>query len=317
MKDNTNLLVNSTHKSTILGVIAILFWSTTIAFSRSLTEQLGTFTAASSIYILAGLFGLVYGGFQPGGLRGLSKLPRGYLMVCGGLFVLYMVSLYMSIGLATSRTQVITVGLINYLWPALSLVFSIPILKRRARPTLFIGILFALAGIWLVTASGGDLNPGELLMDKSSIAPFALALIAAISWALYSNLSRRLGGDNEGSAVPLFLLASGLLLGVFRVFVAETSQWSFSTVVELLYMAVFPGMLAYVLWDVAVRKGDIILVASLSYLTPSLSTLVSIFVLTIQPAPSVWIATALIIGGALICKGAINEEETRFSDATK
>ena len=38
---------------TLLGILAILFWSTTIAFSRTLSEQLGPLTAGASIYLLA------------------------------------------------------------------------------------------------------------------------------------------------------------------------------------------------------------------------------------------------------------------------
>ena len=127
------LQTKSVRKNTLLGLVAILFWSTTIAFSRSLTEQLGTFTAAALIYILAGLLGLLYESFQPGRLRGLTRLPRTYLWVCGGLFVLYITSLYLAVGMASTRIQVITVGLINYLWPAFSLAFSDSNLEKTRR----------------------------------------------------------------------------------------------------------------------------------------------------------------------------------------
>ena len=39
---------------TLLGFVAIALWSTTIAFSRSLTEQLGPITAAAAMFLLAG-----------------------------------------------------------------------------------------------------------------------------------------------------------------------------------------------------------------------------------------------------------------------
>lgn len=293
------------RKNTLLGLVAILFWSTTIAFSRSLTEQLGTFTAAALIYILAGAAGLVLEGFQSGGIRKLAQVPRAYLLVCGGLFVLYITALYLAVGFAATRTQVIVVGLINYLWPALSLVFSIPLLKRRAGPLLPLGILLALAGTWLATT--GNLTPAELLRDRGSLIPYGLALAAAISWALYSNLSRRMGEENESGAVPIFLLASGLLLGFIRLWVVETTHWSLAAAAELAYMALFPGMFAYILWDIAVRKGEIILVASLSYLTPLLSTLVSALVLALRPGPEIWLSAGLVIAGALVCRKSISD----------
>src|SRR5690242_15236316 len=106
-----------TRQSSLMGLAAILLWSTTIAFSRSLTEQLGTLTAAALIYSLAGVFGLGYAGFQTGGFANLSRFSRLYLFGCGTLFVIYIAALYLAVGLAADRTQVLIIGLINYLWP--------------------------------------------------------------------------------------------------------------------------------------------------------------------------------------------------------
>lgn len=293
------------RRSTLWGVVAIFFWSTTIAFSRSLTEQLGIFSAAAMIYSAAGIIGMVLLAFQPGGLKDILKLPRSYLFGCGGLFVLYMVSLYLAIGIAVSHTQVLVVGLINYLWPGLSLIFSIPLLGKRGKPLLPVGILIALLGVWLATGSMEELSFTTLIMEKDSRAPYGLALVAAICWALYSTLSRRWAAENDGGAVPLFLLCSGFALGFLRFFSVETTTWNLKACLELGYMAVFPGMLAYILWDRAVRKGEILLVASLSYITPLLSTLFSTIVLDVTPNPEVWMGAAMVVGGAILCKTSI------------
>lgn len=299
----------TTPRYSVLGLVAILLWSTTIAFSRSLTEQLGTLTAAFWIYSLAGLVGMVAAVWQAGDgsrnvLSKMLRLPRLYLLGCGALFVIYIAALYLAVGSASNRTQVIAVGLLNYLWPGLSLVFSVPILKRKASPWLAAGVLLALAGVWLATA-GGSGSTLQAFISEGSLVPYSLALLAAASWGLYSNLSRRWGGDEEGGAVPLFLLASGLVLGLLRLVTPETTTWSTRALLELSYMALLPGMLAYVLWDVAVRKGNLILVASLSYLTPLLSTLFSILVLGVQSGPGLWFGALLVVAGALICKQSI------------
>ena len=297
------------RNSNLLGLLSILLWSTTIAFSRSLTEQLGTFTAAASIYTLAGLFGLLLMALQSGGVRTMRQLPRNYLLGCGALFVIYITALYLAIGMASSRIQVLTIGLINYLWPGLSLVFSVPILGRKARATLPIGMFTALGGIWLANTSGSSLSLQAVLADQGVWLPYGLALVAAVSWGLYSNLSRRWGGEHDGGAVPLFLFVSGILLMLLRVLTPETAHWSGQANLELIYMALFPGMLAYLFWDIAVRKGEIVLVSSLSYLTPLLSTLFSTLVLQVTTSPSLWLGAGLVIIGALICNTSMIEPQ--------
>jgi drug/metabolite transporter (DMT)-like permease len=76
----------------------------------------------------------------------------------------------------------------------------------------------------------------------------------------------------------------------------------------LLFVAVCPLLLAYVFWDIAMRKGRMILVVSFSYLTPLLSTFVSCLYLRVLPGMNVWIACVLVIGGALICRYSIEAE---------
>jgi drug/metabolite transporter (DMT)-like permease len=294
-------------RHTLLGLLSILFWSTTVGFSRSLTEVLGTFTTGAAIYLLAGGLGCAWSIWRGRSMRGLFKAPRPYLIWCGLLFVTYLCSLYLAIGASTNRAQVLAVGLINYLWPGLSLAFSVPILKKRARPYLPAGVLIGLAGIWLAVSNGGQAD-WQSLLSIQSLLPLSLALVAAITWALYTNLSRYFGGEGEHGSVPLFLLASGLLLGAFRLIHPEDSIWSWSAGLRIFFMALFPGWLAYSFWDHAVRRGNLILVATLSYLTPLFSTLISVLVLDVKTGPSLWLAALLVIVGAWISNTAIEEQ---------
>ena len=126
-----------------------------------------------------------------------------------------------------------------------------------------------------------------------------------MTWALYSNLSRRWGG--EGGGVPLFVLASGLVVLPLRVWLGETSTWNVRVVGELLYMAIFVTVVAYVCWDQAMRKGNVVLVAALSYATPLLSTVFSAAYLGVVPGPAIWIACGLVIVGAAVCRLAVEE----------
>ncbi len=292
--------------STILGILAIIFWGTTIAFSRSLTEQLGPLTAASWIYLLSGVWGCIYLISKPGGIKKTFQLPILYLIGCGTLFVFYMVCLYLAVGLAFSREQVIEVSIINYLWPGLTLVFSLPILHKKGRITLIPGVVLAFSGFYLAAVDSGmfswEIFKGNFQLNYF---PYLLAFLAALSWGLYSVLTRYWAGHAEGGAVPIFLLVTGLTLTIIRFMFPENSYWTPRVVVELLYMSVFPTFLAYIFWDRAMRKGKIILVASISYFTPLLSIIISSLYLQVMIKPSLWIACGLVIAGAVICKFSI------------
>jgi len=292
--------------NTILGILAILFWGTTIAFSRSLTEQLGPLTAASWIYLLSGIWGCIYLVSKPGGIKKTFQLPNLYLIGCGSLFIIYTVSLYLAVGFAFSREQVIEVSIINYLWPGLTLVFSLPILHKKGKITLIPGVVLAFSGFYLATVNSGmfswDVFKGNFQINYF---PYLLAFMAAICWGLYSNLVRRWAGHTEGGDVPLFLLVTGLILTTIRFIFPEESFWTVRVVVELLYMSIFPTFIAYFFWDRAMRKGKIILVASLSYFTPLLSIIISSLYLQVAIKANLWIACGLVIAGAVICKFSI------------
>lgn len=292
------------NRATLSGIFAVLLWSSTIAFSRILTESLGIYTTGALIYILGGLLGLAAASRIPGGLPHMLQMPICYLLICGGLFVGYMLFLYLAIGLAHSHAQVIAVGLANYLWPSLILLFSIPVLGKRARPWLLPGIGMALAGTWIATIQSQAAILPDLL--GAAILPVLLAVGAAVFWGLYSTLARK-WASGQGSAVPLFLLASGLVFLLLRFSSGEPWQWNEDLLFPLVYMVVFPGWLGYLLWDIAMQRGDITLVTAFSYFTPLLSTLISLLVLQVAHSPSLGLAALLVTAGAVVSKLSILE----------
>ncbi len=306
--------ISQENLNTIFGILAILFWGTTIAFSRSLTEQLGPLTAASWIYMLSGIWGCIYLINKPGGIKKIFQLPILYLIGCGTLFIFYMVCLYLAVGLAFSREQVIEVSIVNYLWPGLTLIFSLPILHKKGKLSLFPGIIIDFAGLYLATVNSRMFS-WEVFKGNFQVnyLPYLLAFMAAITWGLYSNLVRRWAGHTEGGAVPLFLLATGLVLTTIRFVFPEESYWTPQVIVELLYMSVFPTFLAYTFWDRAMRKGKIILVVSFSYFTPLLSIVISSLYLQVAVKANLWIACGLVIAGAVICKFSIIDKTQKES----
>jgi drug/metabolite transporter (DMT)-like permease len=285
--------------STFGGLMAIILWSSTIAVARSLSERLGPLTAGACVYLIGGLFCLL-----PLAQRcprtTQRSLPPLYVWGCGSLFVLYTVLLYLAIGLASSREQVLEVGIVNYLWPALTLLLSLPLLRQRAGVLLWPGTLLAMFGVVLVMTQGARLSWSVFAehLHRNPLA-YILAAVAAFSWALYSNLTRRWSAGATGGAVGWFVASTGLLLLLLRFTVAEPCAWSVQALLEAIFLGGITA-LAYALWDRAMRDGDLLLVAACSYLTPLLSTLVSCLYLKVAVSSKLWLGCLLLIVGSLL-----------------
>ena len=280
-----------------------------MAFSRTLSEMLGALTSGALIYSLGGLLGLMVTLRTPDELGQILRMPKRYLLGCGTLFVTYVLLLYLAIGLACSRAQVLAIGLANYLWPSLIMLFSLLLLGKRARIWLVPGILLALTGTWIAFLQNDSSALFSLFSSGDGLLPIGLAVSAAVIWALYSNLVRR-WAPVKGSAVPLFLLTSGLTFLALRWLTGEISHWNWALLPTLLYMAVFPTWLGYLCWDVAMQRGDMYLVTAFSYFTPLFSTLISLLVLHIQFSWQLGLAAVLVTGGAVLSKlGVVESDE--------
>src|SRR5208337_380154 len=143
----------------------------------------------------------------------------------------------------------------------------IPGLALRARHVA--GAVLGLTGAALIV-TGGSIRP-----DLSALPGYLFAAAAAITWAMYSLLSRRLPTFGSG-AVGAFCLASGVLsLGVY---LAQAGTGGFAVLKAgdwplLLLLGAGPMGAAFFLWDAALKRGDPRVIGSLSYMTPLLSTL--------------------------------------------
>jgi drug/metabolite transporter (DMT)-like permease len=252
---------------TPLGLAALVLWSTTFAVSRHLTESLGVLTAAACVYIAGGVVACAAAALHAR-FGAMFRLPPRYLLYCGSLFVAYTVCIYIAVGKSPDRVHASVVVVINYLWPALTLVLAVPLAKRRARWTLWPGVALALIGTFLAVTSAREAGISEIVRTlRDGAVPYACAAAAAVAWGLYSNLSRMYGAKDVG-AVPLFLLAA----------------------------------LAYTFWDRGVRTGNFVLLASASYLAPILGTLWMVVYLRVPARPPLWIGCGLVTAGAFICR---------------
>lgn len=280
----------SPRLATLTGSGAILLWSSLAALT-ALTGTVPAFQLAAMTFLVGGLVGAVSWLWRPGASAALRQpLPVWALGVIGlfGYHALY----FSALRLAPPAES----GLINYLWPLLIVVFSTLASGERLRPAVLGGALLGLAGVAVLITG----RAGGFAVEAAYLPGYALAFAAAFVWAGYSTLSRRFGAVPT-DAVAGFCLVTALLSGICH-FLFEETVWPTGAVqwLALLALGLGPVGIAFYLWDIGVKKGDLPLLGVLSYAAPVLSTLLLVAVGYAEPTLALWLSCFLIVAGALI-----------------
>jgi drug/metabolite transporter (DMT)-like permease len=286
---------SSSQRATLFGLLAILLWSTSVGLLRSISEHFGPVGGAALIYtVSAGCLCLARG------LPKVREMPPRYLWIGGALFVTYEIFLALAIGLAHTRSQSLELGMINYLWPSLTIVLALFINQQRASLWLWPGLALSLAGIIQVMKGNGGWSPVQMwhnVLDNP--LAYGLAFAAAIIWALYCNLTRRWSQGRSG--VTLFFCATALVLWAKYAFVHEAPlHFTLPATSQLLFMGMSTAV-AYSAWNAGIQRGNMTLLATASYFTPVLSALIASLWLGLHPGWSFWQGVVMVVGGSLLC----------------
>ena len=275
-------------KATATGFMAILLWSLLALFTVG-SAPVPPFMLNALTFALGGTVGLVWTMFG-GGFRQLRGVPfRVYAFGTMGLFGYHF--LYFS---ALRLAPAAEAGLICYLWPLLIVVFSGLMPGERLTALHILGGLLAFAGTAvLILGKGGVLPDGAM-------TGFALALLAALTWALYSVLSRRIG-EVPTASVAVFCLATAALSAIAHLGL-ETTEWPIGQAgwLSVLALGLGPVGLAFYVWDLGVKKGDIQLLGVVAYAAPLLSTLALVVAGIARPTAHIAVAALLITTGAAL-----------------
>ncbi|WP_263147439.1 aromatic amino acid DMT transporter YddG [Pseudomonas sp. RIT-PI-AD] len=285
---------NGDTRATLCGLAAILLWSTSAGLIRGVTEDLGALGGSAMIYTVGTLLLLLCLG-RPR----LRTFPRAYLLVGSLLFAAYEICLSLALGYATDRAQAIELGIVNYLWPCLTVLLAIAMNGQRARWPILPGTALALFGIlWVVSGEGLSL-PGLLGNVAANPLSYGLAFSGAILWALYCNLTRRFAQGKNG--VTLFFALTAVALWVqYGVSQEPAIPFSASGILEL--AATGTAMAAgYALWNLGILRGNMTLLATASYFTPVLSSAFAALWLHTALTLQFWQGALLVTLGSLLC----------------
>lgn len=142
-----------------------------------------------------------------------------------------------------------------------------------------LGIALSLAGVLVIVTRG---EPGRLL-QLALVEGDLWVLAAVVSWALYSVFLRRLPAGLGGLTLLGYTVAIGVL-AILPLYLGETlggrtMMLEPVTIGSVLYVAVFPSLVAYLFWNRAVGEVGPNRAGQFIHLMPVFGSLLSVLLL--------------------------------------
>ena len=269
---------------TVAGIGAVALWAT-LAPLTVLAGDVPPLQLLATCFGIGGAAGLIAGAGRRGWRAWAQPWPVWALGV-GGLFGYHL--LYV---LALRAAPPVQASLIAYLWPLLIVLMAS---GGRLAAHHLLGALAGFAGAALIVTGGRG-----VALSTEHAAGYALAGAAALVWSSYSVLSRRAASVPTEAVTGFCLvtaaLAWGAHLALERTVAPAGGQW-----LALAGLGLGPVGLAFHLWDIGVKRGDLPVLGAASYGAPLLSTLILAAAGLAEPGWPLWAACGLITGGAAL-----------------
>jgi drug/metabolite transporter (DMT)-like permease len=283
------------RKATLIGLIAIFLWSAIVGLIRGVSESLGATGGAAMMYSVASVLLLVTVGFPR-----ISEMPRRYLVWGSILFVSYELCLALSIGYANTGRQAIEVGMVNYLWPAFTILSAIVFNKQKSNLLIVPGFLIAILGIcWVLGGDQGLDVAGMTDNIKDNPLSYGLAFSGALIWAGYCTVTARIADGKNG--ITLFFMLTALALWIKYAISAEGAmEFSYHAMIYLALAASAMGF-GYAAWNVGILHGNVTLLAGASYFIPVVSAALAAMLLRTPLSVSFWQGASMVCTGSVLC----------------
>ncbi|HBY6181782.1 TPA: aromatic amino acid DMT transporter YddG [Klebsiella pneumoniae] len=282
-------------KATLIGLIAILLWSAIVGLIKSVSEGFGPVGGAALIYTCSAVLLLFTLGFPK-----IKKFPVSYLIIGSVLFVCYELCLSLSLGFTRSGRQAIEVGMVNYLWPSMTILLAVIVNRQKTSPLIIPGVILAIVGIGRVLGGDGGFSLTEMMNNvMDNPLSYGLAFSGAVIWAIYCVVTQRIAQGNNG--ITLFFILTALTLWV-KYLTSPQPEFNLSwhAWISLMLAAMAMGF-GYAAWNVGILHGNVTMLAATSYFIPIISAVLAAFMLDSHLTLAFWQGTAMVSLGSLIC----------------
>ncbi len=273
----------------VLAFLTIVLWSSAFVFTKIALKHLTPETLGAVRYLFASLFLLIIALVKRTRLPRLRDLPVIFASGFAG-FAFYAYAFNMGSMRVTAATASILISTGPIFTAALAALFY----KERISPPCWLAIAVQFAGIVIIALGGGELsfNWGIIWM-----------VLAALAIAVYNVLQRRLLKTYTTFEATTYSIFSGtILMSYFMIDgLAQLKAAPILDIVNIAYLGIFPGAVGFLLWSKAMSKAEkITTVTNFMFITPLLSGVLGVLIISEFPTVATISGGAVIIGGSLL-----------------
>jgi len=256
----------------LLLTLTVLFWSGNFIFGRALSETVPPVALSFWRWVIALIF------IFPFVITSIIR-QRTLIIAYWKLLLLYGFSGVAGFStlayLGLTETTAINGILLNTSSPVFIILINRLFFRQAFTIRECLGVIFAFFGVLSIVSRGDVATIAKLTVQKGDF----YILGGVLSWAIYTSLLRLRPSEMH----PLTFLGSTISLGVltiFPFFLFEASRGK-SIVLNglaasgILYLALFPSIVAYLFWNYAVEKVGPNRAGFFLYLMPVFGTILS------------------------------------------
>lgn len=210
--------------------------------------------------------------------------------ITGGSFYFLTENMALEITLATNVAFIVCTA------PLLTTILSLLIYKKeKATRSLIGGSLLALVGVALVVYNG------RFVLKISPLGDF-LTLLAALSWAFYSLIMKKMANRYRTTFITRKIFFYGVLT-ILPAFLFRPWQSEFSLLLEpsvlfnLLFLGVLASLVCFVVWNMVLKQLGTVRASNYIYLNPLFTLVGSAVFLGEQLTIVALMGAVLILGG--------------------
>ena len=285
--------------------VPIMFWGTLATLNKLLLKSLDAMfvLAVSSIvaFIFLFIFNLVTGKLRKLKTYSLSDIVR---MVALGILGFFCYNLFYLLGIDVLSAQ--EAMILNYMWPAMIIIFSCIILKEIMTLKKIVATLMSIVGV-IVVASEGDISK----IASGNLKGIVFCLLAAVSYGLYSVLNKKEDFD-KSIAIMIGYLSTAIIAFICIAITGTESTINLVIMFGLLYNGIACNAISYLFWVLALDKGNTAIISNLAYLTPFISLIICAVILHENISWYSIIGLVMIVSGIFV--QSVGKKKNNFSD---